>query len=117
MTDAMRLTVFILAIIALAYSEPDGGSLLSGRLLPLLAVLGLAYVFWFGGFAAMLVGAVAWYFMDVSSVSTFKAVLLPVLLGLSVCYLAIWSGLQGGWFEPGSGAGCDGGDGGGCDGG
>lgn len=77
---------------------------------------GLVWAFWLGGAVALLSGAAAWHFMDIFSASLLEAVVLPVLLGLSVCYLAIWSGAQSGWFEAGGNGGCDSGDGGGCDG-
>jgi hypothetical protein len=116
-TDAMRLVAFMMAALALGYSDLEAASLLQARLLPLLGILSLAYVAWFGGFAAIITGAAAWHFMEVFSPSLFKAVVLPMVLGLSVIWLAIWSGARGGWYEAGVGDSGDNGDAGSCDGG
>lgn len=112
----MRLAVFILAVIALVYMAPGGPDLWRGWVLPAVALLSLAWVFWLGGFVAIVTGVLAFHYTDIASDSVLRAVLLPLLIGLSVIYLAYWAG-PGGGLVDGSGepGGCDGGgDGGGC---
>lgn len=113
----MRLFMFILAIVALVYMEPGSGTLFKGWLLPAVALLSLAHVFWLGGFVAIVVGVLAFHFTDIGADSTLRAVLLPLLLGGSVIYFGWWAGPGGGFIDDFSDlGGCDG-DGGGCDGG
>lgn len=113
----MRGLVLLIAIVALVYMEPGSDRLWQGWILPAVAVLGLGYALWLGGFVAVALGVLAFHFTDIHSDSLFLAILLPITLGLCVIYLARWSAVESGWCDsPGDGGGCDGG-GGSCDGG
>lgn len=114
----MRALLFILGIAAAVYMTPGEGGLFYGWLLPLVALLSLAYVFWLGGAVAILLGLLAFHYTDIASDSLLRAVLLPVAMGVCVIYLAWWAGPGGGFADTGGDLGsCDGGDGGGCGGG
>lgn len=109
-----RLFMFILGLAALVYMEPGSDALFLGWLLPAVALVSFAYVFWLGGFIAILLGALAFHYTDMDAESILRAVLLPLLMGVSAIYLLWWSIFAGGLIDSlGDLGGCDGDGGGG----
>ena len=120
-----NLLAFVIVAIALVYSEPVNGGLFFGFALPVIGVLGIYYLLRLSGSMIFISGLIIYHFMDISSPSVFRSVILPVMLGLTVMVFGIWAWKRdhmkwgNGWADPGSsgdGAGgdCGGGDGGSC---
>lgn len=120
-----NLLAFILIAIAVVYSEPVDGGLFLGFALPAIGVLSVYYLLRISGSMIVISGLTIYYFMDISSPSVFRSVILPVMLGLTVIVFGIWAWKRdhmksgAGWADPGStgggsGGDCGGGDGGSC---
>jgi len=120
-----NLLAFVIVAIALVYSEPVNGGLFFGFALPVIGVLGIYYLLRLSGSMIFISGLIIYHFMDISSPSVFRSVILPVLLGLTVMVFGIWAWKRDhmksgtGWVDPGCsgdgpGGDCGGGDGGGC---
>ena len=116
---------FVIVAIAVVYSEPVDGGLFLGFALPIIGILSVYYLLRISGSMIFTSGLVIYYFMDVSSPSVFRSVILPVMLGLTVIVFGIWAWKRdhmksgAGWADPGStgdgsGGDCGGGDGGRC---
>ena len=117
-----QLAALTLVAIAVVYSDPASGGLFFGYLLPLAGMASAYYLLRLTGALIILSGATAFHFMDMSSPSLFRSLVLPCLLGLSVIAFGIWAWREGyltggsSLSDPGGGFGggdC-GGDGGGC---
>ena len=115
-----QFIAFSLVAIAVVYSDPAGGGLFFGYILPLVGMFSAYYLLRPVGALIVLNGVMAYYFMDISSPSLFRSFVLPCLLGLSVMALGVWAWREGyltggsGLSDPGVGGGDCGGDGGGC---
>ena len=120
-----NLLALAIIAIAIAYSEPANGSLFTGFVLPLLGVSSAYYLLRVAGSTILVCGVVIYHFMDISSPSVFRSVILPVMLGLTVIVFGLWAWKQDtarsgdGWADAGTtgsglGGGDCGGDGGGC---
>ena len=110
--------LFIIAIGAV-YSDLDSNDLISGRLFPAVFVLGLAYLFWFKGFVAIVAGVIGFHFSEFDSKSLVESVLLPIFSLFCLGYVIWWAGINGLFPLNGLATGVDsiGGGDGGCDGG
>ncbi len=121
-----NLLAFIVIAIAVVYSEPLDGGPLFGFALPVAGVLSVYYLLRISGSIIFISGLAIYHFMDISSPSVFRSVILPVMLGLTVIVFGLWAwkrdhmGPGSGWADPGSAGGgaggsdCGGGDGGSC---
>jgi hypothetical protein len=120
-----NLLAFVIVAIALVYSEPVEGGLFFGFALPVIGVLSIYYLLRLSGSMIIIIGLIIFHFMDISSPSVFRSVILPVMLGLTVMVFGIWAWKRdhvkwgAGWADPGSsgdgsGGDCGGGDGGSC---
>ena len=89
-----RFFVLLITIAGFVYADFGADNLWTGVALPAVAVVGLAYLFWFRGFVAIAVGAVAFYLTDVESESLIRAVLMPIVVGLAAIYLSWWARMQ-----------------------
>ncbi len=110
------LAIFAVALGAV-YSDFSSGGRVGGALFPFLFVAGIAYLFWFKGLVAIILGSAAAYHSDFSSTSVFQGVLLPLLIVICFIYLLFWLHTVGLFDNDCLGSG--GGDGGfmDCDGG
>ena len=120
-----NLLAFIIIVIAVVYSDPVDGGLFLGFALPVIGVLSAYYLLRISGSMIFITGLIIYYFMDISSPSVFRSVILPLLLGLTIIVFGIWAWNRdhvksgGGWADPGStgggsGGDCGSGDGGSC---
>ena len=114
---ARFVALFFIAVGAV-YSDTDSSDFVSGRLFPAAFILGIAYLFWFKGLAAIVAGSIGIYFSDLASNSILESVLLPVFSLICFGYLIGWAGANGLYPLHGRAIGVDGGGAdGGCDGG
>ncbi|OOZ38760.1 hypothetical protein BOW53_14280 [Solemya pervernicosa gill symbiont] len=112
-------------VVAAIYGDFSADNPLYSLLIPLAALGGLLYLFWFQGFIAIAAGYTTIHFFDLGSTSLFKALMPPLLLLASIIYLFWWlhangiissdSVFGGGDSTGGEGGGdCGGGGDGGC---
>ena len=83
------LAIFAVALGAV-YSDLSSGDMVSGILFPFLFVAGMAYLFWFKGLVAIILGSAAAYHSDITSTSILQSILLPLFIVICFLYLLIW---------------------------
>ena len=83
------LAIFAVALGAV-YSDFSSGDMVGGILFPFLFVAGVAYLFWFKGLVAIILGSAAAYHSDITSTSILQSILFPLFIVICFLYLLIW---------------------------
>lgn len=83
------LAIFAVALGAV-YSDLPSDDRVDSILLPFLFVAGMAYLFWFKGLVAIILGSAAAYHSDITSTSILYSILLPIFIVICFLYLLIW---------------------------
>jgi len=83
------LAIFAVALGAV-YSNLSSGDMVGNILFPFLFVAGMAYLFWFKGLVAIILGSTAAYHSDFTSTSILQSILLPLFIVICFLYLLIW---------------------------
>ncbi|MBT4518986.1 MAG: hypothetical protein HOC23_03185 [Halieaceae bacterium] len=119
----MKLIALVFLAAAIIYHDA-GDNLFYNLLLPILGLMAFVYLFTLPGSLIIASGAVIFYFIDFSSSSLFRSLVLPLLFGANIIWFIFWAysaghlamvsagGADGAGI--GGGGGDCGGDGGGC---
>ena len=83
------LAIFAVALGAV-YSDFSSDDWMTSILFPFLFVTRMAYLFWFKGLVAIILGSAAAYHSGITSTSILYSILFPLFIVICFLYLLIW---------------------------